>query len=87
MHEPPLLAGVTVVITGTLESMSREQAEAAVVERGGKATATVSKKTAYLVKGAAPGASKVARAEELGVAIIDEAAFLRLLTEGRAAVA
>ncbi|HSL25286.1 MAG TPA: NAD-dependent DNA ligase LigA [Acidimicrobiia bacterium] len=82
-----LLAGVTVVVTGTLESMSREQAEAAVVERGGKATATVSKKTAYLVKGSAPGASKVARAEELGVAIIDEAAFLRLLTEGRAAVA
>ena len=79
-----LLAGVSVVVTGTLESMSREAAEAAVVERGGKATSGVSKKTTYLVAGANPGASKVAKAAESGVPTIDEAAFLQLLESGPA---
>jgi DNA ligase (NAD+) len=79
-----LLAGVTVVVTGTLEKMSRELAESAVVERGGKATSGVSKKTTVLVTGAAPGTGKVTKAEELGVPIIDEATFLRLLEEGPA---
>ncbi len=77
-----LLAGVTVVITGTLTSMSREQAEAAVVERGGKATGSVSGKTTVLVAGEAPGAAKVARAEELNIPIMDEGGFLAMLEEG-----
>ncbi|HUO46472.1 MAG TPA: NAD-dependent DNA ligase LigA [Acidimicrobiia bacterium] len=77
-----LLAGVTVVITGTLSSMSREQAEAAVVERGGKVTSSVSKKTTVLVAGEAPGTSKVAKAAEIGVTTIDEAALLKLLESG-----
>jgi DNA ligase (NAD+) len=80
------LAGVTVVVTGTLDTMSREQAEAAVVQRGGRATATVSKKTSVLVAGAGPGAAKVTRAAELGVKTIDEATFLRLLEEGQEAL-
>ncbi|MDP3984027.1 MAG: NAD-dependent DNA ligase LigA [Acidimicrobiia bacterium] len=77
-----LLAGVTVVVTGTLRSMSREQAEAAVVERGGKATASVSKKTTVLIAGESPGASKVSKAEELGVQIVSEPAFLTMLEKG-----
>jgi DNA ligase (NAD+) len=77
-----LLQGVTVVVTGTLTSMSREQAEAAVVERGGKATNGVSKKTSFLVAGEAPGTSKVTRAEELNIPILDEAAFVELLDKG-----
>jgi DNA ligase (NAD+) len=79
-----LLFGISVVVTGTLESMSREAAEAAVVARGGKATSGVSKKTTYLVAGANPGASKVTKASESGVPTIDEATFLRLLQSGPA---
>jgi DNA ligase (NAD+) len=78
-----LLSGISVVVTGTLESMSREAAEAAVVARGGKATSGVSKKTTYLVVGANPGASKVTKAEQSGVPTIDEATFLQLLESGR----
>lgn len=77
-----LLDGVTVVVTGTLTSMSREQAEAAVVERGGKTTSSVSKKTSFLVSGESPGASKVTKAEELGIPILDEAAFVERLNKG-----
>jgi DNA ligase (NAD+) len=79
-----LLFGISVVVTGTLESMSREAAEAAVVARGGKATSGVSKKTTYLVAGANPGASKVTKAAEAGVPTIDEATFLQLLESGPA---
>jgi DNA ligase (NAD+) len=77
-----LLTGISVVVTGTLETMSREEAEAAVVARGGKATSGVSKKTSYLIAGANPGASKVTKAAEAGVPTIDEAAFLQLLETG-----
>lgn len=77
-----LLSGVTVVVTGTLESMSRGQAESEVTHRGGKATSGVSKRTTVLVTGNEPGAAKVAKAEELGVRMIDEATFLRLLEAG-----
>ncbi|HKX76671.1 MAG TPA: NAD-dependent DNA ligase LigA [Acidimicrobiia bacterium] len=77
-----LLAGVTVVITGTLSDMSREAAEAAVVARGGKATSSVSKKTTVVVAGEGPGASKITRAQELGIEVIDEAAFKRMLEAG-----
>ena len=72
------LAGKTVVVTGTLEGLSREEAEDAVREAGGKPAGSVSKKTDYLVAG--PGAgSKLAKATELGVPVLDEAAFRRLL--------
>jgi DNA ligase (NAD+) len=81
---PPTLAGKAVVVTGTLESMSRERAVEAVKARGGASPGSVSKKTAYLVAGAEPGAAKVAKATECGVPVIDEAAFLRLLETGRA---
>jgi DNA ligase (NAD+) len=81
-----LLAGISVVITGTLETMSREAAETAVTARGGKATSGVSKKTTVLVAGAGPGAAKVSKAEELGVRMIDEASLLRMLEEGPGAL-
>jgi DNA ligase (NAD+) len=79
---PPTLAGKAVVVTGTLESMSRDKAVEAVKARGGASPGSVSKKTAYLVAGAEPGAAKVAKADECGVPVIDEAAFLRLLQTG-----
>lgn len=79
-----LLSGITVAVTGTLDSMSRERAEAAVVERGGKATSGVSKKTTALVVGTGPGAGKMAKAEELDIPMIDEPTFLELLERGPA---
>ena len=75
------LAGMTLVLSGGLEAMTRAAAKAAVEERGGKVTSSVSKKTTVLVAGASPG-SKLAKAESLGVAVIDEAGFHRLLEEG-----
>lgn len=77
---PQTLAGKTFVITGTL-SMERLDAEKAIKARGGKATSSVSKKTDYVVVGANPG-SKVAKAQELGITILDEAAFRELLDAG-----
>jgi DNA ligase (NAD+) len=72
------LAGKTLVVTGTLEGFSREEAEDAIRAAGGKPGGSVSRKTDYLVAG--PGAgSKLAKATELGVAILDEAAFRGLL--------
>ena len=79
---PPTLAGKAVVVTGTLESMSRDKAVEAVKARGGSSPGSVSKKTAYVVAGAEPGQAKVTKAEECGVPVIDEAAFLRLLETG-----
>jgi len=79
---PPTLTGKAVVVTGTLESMSRDRAVEAVKARGGSSPGSVSKKTAYLVAGAEPGQAKVTKAEECGVPVIDEAAFLRLLETG-----
>jgi DNA ligase (NAD+) len=80
-----LLAGVTVVITGTLAGLSRDQARAAVEDRGGKVAGSVSKKTTAVVVGESPG-SKAQRAQELGVPMLDEAAFTRLLAEGPTAL-
>ena len=71
-------AGKTVVVTGTLESMGRKDAQAAVEECGGKASGSVSAKTDYLVAGAKAG-SKLAKAEKLAVPVLDEAAFLAML--------
>ena len=76
------LDGVSVVVTGTLENYSRDGAEEAIKARGGKAPGSVSKKTLAVVLGEGPGASKVTKAEELGVPVIDEATFTRLLDEG-----
>ena len=72
------LDGQTVVITGTLPTLSREEAEALVRKAGGKAGASVSSKTAFVVAGENPG-SKLAKANELDVPVLDEAAFLKKL--------
>jgi DNA ligase (NAD+) len=72
------LAGMTIVVTGTLEGLSREQAEAAIRAAGGKPGGSVSRKTDYLVAGESAG-SKLAKAQELGVPILDEAGFRQLL--------
>ena len=76
------LAGLTVVVTGTLPGFSREEAEEAIRAAGGKPGGSVSKKTAYLVAGENAG-SKLAKAQELGVPVLDEDGFRRLL-EGEA---
>jgi len=74
----PIFEGLTFVFTGELEAMTRDEAEAEVKKRGGRAASSVSKKTDYVVAG--PGAgSKLAKAQELGVKVIDEAAFKEML--------
>jgi DNA ligase (NAD+) len=76
------LAGKSVVVTGTLDGFTREEAEAAILARGGKSPGTVSKRTFALVVGESPGASKVTRAEQLGVTVVDGSAFTELLERG-----
>lgn len=73
-------AGKTFVLTGTLKSMDRDDAEKAIKKLGGKATSSVSKKTNYLVFGENAG-SKLMKAQELGITVIDETAFLQMLKE------
>ena len=80
--EPQTLAGMSVVVTGTLEGWSREAAEEAIKVRGGKAPSSVSKKTTAVVVGDGPGAAKLTKAQELNVPILDEPAFLQLLETG-----
>jgi DNA ligase (NAD+) len=72
------LAGRTFVLTGSLPDLTREEATERIVAAGGKVTGSVSKKTDYVVAGDTPG-SKLAKAERLGVEVIDEAGLLRLL--------
>jgi DNA ligase (NAD+) len=72
------LAGKTFVVTGTLEGLTRSEAKRRIVERGGKVTGSVSKKTSYVVAGADPG-SKLAKARELEVEVLDQEAFEALL--------
>jgi DNA ligase (NAD+) len=79
---PQTLAGRAVVVTGTLPSYTREGAELAITSRGGKSPGSVSKKTLALVVGDSPGASKLTKAESLGIPILDEAGFERLLATG-----
>ena len=78
---PQPLAGKTFVITGTLDSMSREDAQVKIEALGGKVTGSVSKKTNFLVVGAEAG-SKLDKARALGVPQLDEAAFVRLIMSG-----
>ncbi|HSF97842.1 MAG TPA: NAD-dependent DNA ligase LigA [Ornithinibacter sp.] len=75
------LAGLTIVVTGSLEGFSRDETKEAILARGGKASGSVSKKTDYVVVGENAG-SKEDRARELGLTILDEAGFRRLLETG-----
>ncbi len=75
------LEGLSIVVTGSLTGFSRDEAKEAILVRGGKAAGSVSKKTAYVVAGDAPG-SKYDKAVELGVPILDEDGFRRLLEVG-----
>jgi DNA ligase (NAD+) len=79
---PRPLEGITVVVTGTLASYSRDGASEAVLERGGKVSGSVSKKTDFVVVGAEPGQSKYDKAVKLGVPLLDEAGFGVLLEKG-----
>ena len=74
-----VFAGKTLVVTGTLETMSREDAEEAIRAAGGRVTGSVSKSTDYLVAGASPGASKMKAAEKHGTEVIAEDELARLL--------
>ena len=80
-HGPRPLEGITVVVTGSLEAYSRDQATEAIASRGGKVTGSVSKKTHFVVVGESPG-SKAEKAAALKVPILDEAGFTVLLTDG-----
>jgi DNA ligase (NAD+) len=73
-----MFSGMSIVVTGTLESLTRDQAEEAIISAGGKAASSVSKNTAFVLAGASAG-SKLAKAESLGVEVISEAEFLKRL--------
>ncbi|MFH1104428.1 MAG: NAD-dependent DNA ligase LigA, partial [Actinomycetota bacterium] len=81
-----LLSGLTLVVTGTLAGFSREGAKNAIEERGGKVTSSVSAKTTAVVAGEAPGGAKLTKAAELGVPVVDEDVFVRLLADGASAL-
>ena len=76
------LAGKTLVVTGTLPTLSRQEAEALIVQNGGKAAGSVSKKTSYVVAGTAAG-SKLTKAQTLGIPVIDEAGLYELIESGQ----
>ena len=77
------LSGLTFVLTGTLPTLSRDEASARIRAAGGKTAGSVSSRTSYVVAGEAAG-SKLTRANQLGIPVIDEAALLRMLEDGRA---
>jgi DNA ligase (NAD+) len=74
---PQTFMGLSFVITGTLPSMTREEAKVYIEARGGKVTDSVSKKTSYLLLGSEPG-SKYEKAQTLGIQIVDESELLRM---------
>jgi DNA ligase (NAD+) len=76
--ESGIFSGMSIVVTGTLEALTRDQAEEAIILAGGKAASSVSKNTAFVLAGANAG-SKLAKAESLGVEVISEAEFLKRL--------
>jgi DNA ligase (NAD+) len=76
------LTGKTFVVTGTLTDFSRDGATTAIEESGGKVTGSISKKTDYVVVGENPGATKFNKAQELGITIVDEKSFKKLLAGG-----
>lgn len=76
------LLGRAVVVTGSVEGYSRDEAEAAIVERGGSSPGSVSKKTYCVVVGEAPGASKITKARDLGVPMISGGEFAQFLASG-----
>ncbi|MEQ3548900.1 NAD-dependent DNA ligase LigA [Pseudonocardia nematodicida] len=78
---PRFLEGLSIVITGSMETWSRDEAKEAIMARGGRAAGSVSKKTAFVVAGEAPG-SKYEKAVQLGVPVLDEAGFDVLLDRG-----
>ena len=78
---PRTLEGLSIVVTGSMESYSRDEAKEAITARGGRAAGSVSKKTAFVVAGDAPG-SKYDKALEIGVPVLDEAGFRVLLERG-----
>lgn len=83
--EGGVLAGLTVVATGSLDGFTRDGAKEAIIQAGGKAASSVSKKTDFVAAG--PGAgSKLAKAEELGIPVLDAEQFAVLVTEGPAAL-
>ena len=79
---PQVLAGLSIVVTGTLSRWTREEAEAALETRGARSPGSVTKRTALVVAGRDPGLAKLAKATELGVRIVDEDAFENLLDSG-----
>ena len=78
---PRTLEGLTVVVTGGIEGYTRDTVKEAIIMRGGKASESVSKKTNFVVVGENPG-SKAAKAEQLGVRILDGEQFTVLLEKG-----
>nr|WP_323961949.1 NAD-dependent DNA ligase LigA [Arthrobacter sp. JZ12] len=78
---PRTLEGLTIVVTGSLEGFSRDEAKEAIILRGGKAAGSVSKNTSYVVAGENAG-TKLDKAEQLGLPILDEDGFRKLLQEG-----
>ena len=81
-QRPQTLAGLTIVVTGSLENFTRDGVAEEITSRGGKSASSVSSKTDYVVAGDAPG-SKAKKAEELGIRILNEREFLALLESGR----
>ena len=78
---PRTLEGLSIVVTGSMAGFSRDEAKEAIMSRGGRAAGSVSKKTAFVVAGDAPG-SKYDKALELGVPLLDEDGFRVLLERG-----
>ena len=74
------LAGMTIVVTGTLPSLGRKEAEELIIKNGGKPSGSVSKKTSLVLAGEAAG-SKLTKANELGIKVIDEAEFMEMIKD------